>query len=287
MKDFTYNKPMPPYWYKPKESYIELYKEMFEGTHLLIGGETGSGKSTVLNGIMLTTITTKTPTDAMFYLIDTKEVELSQYKELPHTIRFITEAKDVPDLLEFVCQYMEAEYHRMANIGIRKSDNPHMYIIIDEIADLLLSPYSRAIKNGLQRILQKGRAANIHIIACTQSPSRKTLPAELVINFTNRVALHCASAIESRQILNEKGAESIQGYGTILYKAPMKGIKEYDGLPFYSDEEIARRVKFWTDQIPSCTPRQTYQQTYQQSPSSQRQIVTRTNGGFSIRVNVK
>lgn len=239
------------FWKRPKEQYVVNYKKMLEGAHLLIGGETGSGKSTVLNGILLTAITTMTPNDAQFVLVDTKEVELTQYKDLPHTVEFIKEASDVPALLDRVCEYMQSEYHRMAGIGIRKSDMPNLYIVIDEIADLMCSEYARDIKRGLQRILQKGRAANIHIIACTQSPSRKTLPAELVINFTDRVALHCASAIESRQILNESGAENIQGYGTILYKAPMKGVTQIRKLPCYSDAEIERRVRYWVDQKPA------------------------------------
>lgn len=299
--DFSYNKPMPEVWHKPNETYIMEYRQMFDSTHLLIGGETGSGKSTVLNGILLAALTNYSPSEAMFYLVDTKEVELAQYKELPHTISFVTEASDVPALLRHVCDYMDREYHRMAEIKIRKSDNPHLYILIDEIADLMTSDYAREIKRGLQRILQKGRACNIHVIACTQSPSRKTLPAEVVLNFTNRVALHCASAIESRQILNEKGAEDIKDYGTVLYKEPMKGIRKLDGLPCYSDEEVERRVNFWVNQIPNkmvykeysdddsyeyygYTPHEFTEYKPQKSSAQKRQIVTRVNGGWSVRI---
>ena len=275
MSNFEYTKPMPAFWNKPAgETYVRQFKEMFEAPHLLIGGETGSGKSTVLNGLLLAAIATKSPSEAMFYLVDTKEVELTQYKDLPHTISVITEAAEVPSLLAKVCAYMQKEYHRMAEVGIRKSDATHIYIIIDEIADLMISQYAREIKRGLQRILQKGRACNIHIIACTQSPSRKTLPAEVVINFTNRVALHCASAIESRQILNEKGAENIMGYGTILYKAPMQGIQELSGIPCYSDEEIARRVGFWVKQIPY------------EPKKPEKELVAKTQNGYCVNWEV-
>lgn len=236
-------------WNKPDNRFCdERLLGMFDSPHLLIGGETGSGKSTLLNAIMLSAITKYSPKDVKFYLIDTKRVELTQYKNLPHTIGFVKEAKDVPPLLESVSRYMDSEYDRMEAIGIRKSDRPHMYIVIDEIADLMISAYNKLIQAGLQRILQIGRACNVHIIACTQSPSRKTLPAELVINFTNRVALHCASAIESRQILNESGAENIEELGDCLYKAPMKGIRLLSGIPFYSESDIKSCVTFWAEQ---------------------------------------
>lgn len=236
-------------WIRPDYDFCdERLLGMFDSPHLLIGGETGSGKSTLLNAIMLSAITKYTPKQVHFYLVDTKKVELTQYKDLPHTIGFVKEAKYVPDLLQSVSNYMDMEYNRMESIGIRKSDRPHLYIVIDEIADLMLSSYSKDIKAGLQRILQIGRACNVHIIACTQSPSRKTLPAELVINFTNRVALHCASAIESRQILNQKGAEDISEIGACLYKSPMKGTVPLSGIPYYSEREIKRAVSFWAEQ---------------------------------------
>lgn len=238
-------------WKRPSgESYVKNYAEMLEGAHLLIGGETGSGKSTVLNGIMLTAISTMTPDEVQFVLIDPKRVELSQYKTLPHTCKFVPSAKDADETLKDIIEYMDNTYEEMEAQGIRKSNSTRMYIVIDEMASLLLTPYAKTIKESLQDILQRGRAANIHVIACTQSPSRKTIPAELVLNFTHRVALHCASAIESKQILNEAGAENLNEYGEVLYKSPMKGIKTIRKLPCYSDEEIARRVKFWADQKP-------------------------------------
>lgn len=235
-------------WYYPSAVYVEQYKEMLEAPHLLIAGTSGSGKSTVLNGILMTAMALYAPCDAQFILIDPKIVELAQYKKLPHVLDFVTESKDVPDVLERVNDYMNEEYMRMERKGIRQSNGTHLYLFIDELADLMISDEKRTIQRLLQRILAKGRASNIHVIACTQAPNRKVIPAELVLNFTNRVALRCLNSIESRQIINQSGAEKLIGYGKAFYLSPKNGITELNGIPFYSDGEIDEMVSFWVGQ---------------------------------------
>lgn len=229
--------------------YVERYKEMLEAPHLLIAGSTGSGKSTVLNGILMTALALYLPTEAQFIMIDPKRVELSPYKELPHTLNFAPTAESADILLKRVITYMDGVYEEMEEQRIRQAECTHLYIVIDELATILISKCAKSIKESLQDILQRGRAANIHVIACTQSPSRRTLPAELVINFTNRVALHCVSAIESRQILNEKGAEDIPARsGRAIYMNYFGDCTEIKGIPCYSDDEIAEMIDFWVEQ---------------------------------------
>ncbi len=241
--------PAPKVWYYPSSvPYVEQYEEMLEAPHLLIAGTTGSGKSTVLNGIMMTALALYAPSDAKFILIDPKIVELSQYKHLPHVVEFVREARDVPAVLERVNAYMEEEYERMERKGIRQSTSSHVYVVIDELADLMISEERREIQRLLQRILAKGRAANIHCIVCTQAPSRKIIPAELVLNIPNRIALRCLNSIESRQIINQSGAEKLIGYGKAYYLSPKNGISKIEGIPFYTDDEIAERVSFWVRQ---------------------------------------
>lgn len=235
-------------WQKPNERYYEQYKDMFDSTHLLIAGTTGSGKSTLLNGILYTAMTAYAPNEVGFVLVDTKYVELSPYKHLPHTFDFIKHASEVPAMLDDVIFHMELEYEKMEKQGIRKSRSKHLYVIIDELADLMCSQYAKDIKNKLQIVLQKGRAANIHIIACTQAPSRKVIPAELVLNFTNRVALRCLSSIESRQILTVGGAEKIRGFGKGKYLSPKDGITDVN-IPLIPDKQIEERILFWLCQI--------------------------------------
>lgn len=237
----------PKIWVKPEGGYYPQYKDMFDATHLLIAGTTGSGKSTLLNGILYTAVTAYAPNEVGFVLVDTKYVELSPWKHLPHTYEFIKHAQDVPSMLDDVIFHMECEYKRMEEQGIRKSRSKHLYVVIDELADLMCSPYAKEIKAKLQVVLQKGRAANIHIIACTQAPSRKVIPAELVLNFTNRVALRCLSSIESRQILTVGGAEKIKGFGKGKYLSPKDGIVDVS-IPLIEEDKINKRILFWMAQ---------------------------------------
>ena len=159
----------------------------------------------------------------------------------------MTDDEEVADMLEEIYTEMMERYEEMDAKHLRKYDGKDLYIIIDELADLMTGEYSRRIKTGLQRLLQKGRAAKIHIIAATQAPSRKVIPAEIVLNFTDRIALRCLSSIESRQIINVSGAEKIKGYGKAMYLSPSAGIT-WLSIPFVSDETLDEIVSFWEDQ---------------------------------------
>ena len=139
-------------------------------------------------------------------------------------------------------------YEEMTAKRLKKYDGAKLVIVIDELADLLLSDCGKEIKKEIIKLLQKGRAANIMLICATQAPSRKVLSAELLLNMTNRIGLHCANAIESKQIVGVKGAESLPWHGSCLYKAPGQGVKRIDGIPFYSDDELNERIDVWEDQ---------------------------------------
>ena len=115
---------------------------------------------------------------------------------------------------------MERRYEEAERKGDKIYKGEPIYIFIDELADLLISEQAKVIKRQLQTLTALARAANIHLIACTQQPSRRMLPAELTLNFPSRIALHCQTAIESRQVINEKGAEELPMYGQCLYLRP-------------------------------------------------------------------
>lgn len=234
-------------WVLPSATYNKDYAAMLNSTHILIAGTTGSGKSVVLNGIIHTALTLLSPSAAEFILVDPKIVELSNYKNLPHIREYLTDDEEVADMLEEVYTEMMERYEEMDAKHLRKYDGKDLYIIIDELADLMTGEYSKRIRTGLQRLLQKGRAAKIHIIAATQAPSRKVIPAEIVLNFTDRIALRCLSSIESRQIINVSGAEKIKGYGKAMYLSPSAGIT-WLSIPFVSDETLDEIVSFWEDQ---------------------------------------
>ena len=237
----------PKNWVLPSSAPNMDYAGMLKSTHLLIAGTTGSGKSVVLNGIMHTALTLLSPDDAEFILVDPKIVELSPYKNLPHVREYLTEDEEVADMLESVYDEMMERYKDMDDKGIRKYDGKDLYIIIDELADLMTKGYAKRIKTGLQLLLQKARAARIHVIAATQAPNRKIIPAEVILNFTDRIALRCLSSIESRQILTVSGAEKIKGYGKAMYLSPSAGIT-WINIPFYSDEDLEQIIDFWEDQ---------------------------------------
>lgn len=234
----------------PSAPFVEQYREILENaTHLLIGGTTGSGKSVLLNGLLHTALALYAPGDVSFVLIDPKIVELSPYKNLPHTLRYETEPEEVVTLLRQVYGMMMDRYAKMEQTGDKKYKGTKVIIVIDELADLLMSDCGKAVKSELVKILQKGRAANIMCIMATQSPARKVLSAELVLNVPNRIALYCGNAIESKQIIGEKGAEDLPWHGSCLYKHPGKnGLERLDNIPVFCDDELKDRIAWWTRQ---------------------------------------
>lgn len=227
----------------PPLSYWTQCEKIVNGSHVLIAGATGSGKSVLINSCIYSLLT-NTANDIGLILIDPKRVELVQYKDLPHTMAYACENNDIMDVLHCSINLMETRYKEMARQGLRKSDEEHIYIIIDELADLMTT-IKKEIFPVLQRIAQLGRAANIHLICATQCPNRRIIPAELTVNFTDRVALRCATKIESRQIINQPGAELLPLYGEALHCSP--GGVERIIVPLTEDAELIERVNFWTD----------------------------------------
>ena len=135
---------------------------------------------------------------------------------------------------------MERRYFDMERRGLTLFDGPRIWLIIDELADLLT--VSRpAVLPRLQRIAQLGRAAKITLIAATQAPARKILPAELVLNIPQRIALHCDTAIESRQIIGAPGAELLPRCGYCLRKAPGEPVTTY-AVPLTDETELNARI---------------------------------------------
>lgn len=198
--------------------YYTFFKNVSEQTHLLVAGTTGSGKSTFIKGI-LNALLIKPPNELRLVLIDPKKVELEPFRRLPHVIKYADTHADAIEALKYCCWLQEKTYEDMKRRHLQETDQAHIYIIIDELADLILSAGGEALPL-LQKIAQLGRAAGIHLIAATQSPSRKTLPAEIMVNMTAQVALRCRSAIESRQILGISGAEELPKHGKVIYYSP-------------------------------------------------------------------
>lgn len=203
---------------------------MVSTPHTLIAGTTGSGKSVLLNQIILGL----KDRDCLLDFIDLKRVELNQYKNLDGTMGYITEPEDVLKELWFVCKLMDERYQNMVG---KKTDEMHIYIVIDELADLLTV---KGVIDPLIKIGRLGRAAGIHLLCATQDPSRHTLSAQLMQNFTCKIALRCEDIIESRQVINMPGAEQLPKYGYGILK-DADGVEKFQ-IPYISDEEILARV---------------------------------------------
>lgn len=227
--------------------YWNVCDQMVNETHLLIGGTTGSGKSTLLNS-MLYTLTSKS--DIGLILIDGKRgLELGEWATVPHCIGFAKDETDISSTLKMSEQMMMNRFDKMESLGQRKSTDPHIYIVIDEMAEVLVSKENTRI---IERIMRLGRAANFHLIMATQAPNRAKgggLTSYICQNITASVALRCKTNIESRQIIGIAGAEKLPLYGEALYSSPSKGIIKIE-VPMTSDEDIEERINLWKPSTP-------------------------------------
>lgn len=237
-------------WTTPGGEVSTLYRSMLEQPHLMVAGATGSGKSVVINGLIYTALsnfphTIDNPKSAGFILIDPKRVELAQYKNLPHCIRYASEPTDMVQALRKAMEITERRYKAMQKAGERKYTGGHVYVIIDEFADLMTTNKKQVLPL-VQRLAQIGRAANVHIILATQCPLSKVIPTEVKVNFDCRVALRTRSAQDSRNILGVTGCELLPRYGQGYYMTP-EGVELYH-IPMTPPEEITARVKWWEGQ---------------------------------------
>lgn len=231
-------------WITPAGTIPGLCKNILTQPHILIAGATNSGKSVLINSIIYTALY-QAPAKMQLVLIDPKRVELVKYKQLPHTIRYASEPEEMRDSLEFCVDLMEKRYKTMQKLGIVKSRESHVYIIIDEFADLMTTQ-KRETLPLLCRIAQLGRAANIHLIIATQRPTRDIVNGQIKVNIDSRVALRCPTAQDSRNIINVKGAETLPRHGQGYYYTP-EGLRLVR-IPMIDEDELAERVRWWAFQ---------------------------------------
>ena len=226
--------------------------------HLLIAGTTGSGKSVCMNSIIVSLLYRATPEQVRLIMIDPKMVELSIYNGIPHLlIPVVTDAKKAAGALQWAVTEMERRYQLLADYKVRdlKGYNklarrdpdmtpmPQIVIIIDELADLMLVA-AKEVENSIVRIAQKARAAGMHLVIATQRPSTNVITGIMKANIPSRIAFAVASAIDSRIILDEGGAEKLVGKGDMLY-APLGAGKptRVQGC-FITDEEAEEVAEF-------------------------------------------
>lgn len=186
---------------------------MLESPHLLIAGMTGSGKSVLLN--QLISLTT-----GQLYLIDLKKVELIDWYD--ESTWYADNARDSVHLLEYILELIERRYKTMQKRGQKLSTQEDVWVCIDELADLMVT-CRKQVEPLLIRIGQIGRAARVHLIMCTQQPSAKIIPTSIKLN-CERVALHCMTAQQSRQIIEQSGAELLPRVGWCIWQGARREI---------------------------------------------------------------
>ena len=232
--------------------------------HLLIAGTTGSGKSVMINTIVMSLLMRTFPEDVRLIMVDPKRVELAGYNGLPHLyVPVVTEPKQASSALQWAVSEMERRLKVFERIGVRKIstfnekqaageferyDNPpakmpYLVIIIDELSDLMMVA-GKDVEASIVRIAQLGRAAGIHLIVATQRPSSNVVTGLIKANITNRIAFNVATGIDSRVIIDQTGAEKLTGYGDMLFsKVDWGKPKRIQGC-FVSDDEINQVVDF-------------------------------------------
>ena len=221
-----------------------LYNDMLNQTHILIAGATGSGKSVIINGIIATALK-KSHYEVEFILIDPKRVELAEYKNLPHTIAYACEPGDMVKALEDAINCTDSRYNAMARAGVKKWERGKIYVIIDELADLMTTDKKRVMPL-IQRLCQIGRAAGVSVIAATQCPLATVIPTPIKVNFDTRIGLHTVTAQHSRNIIEFTGCETLPRYGKAYYITP-EGMNVID-VPMIDDAERHAIVEHWLEE---------------------------------------
>ncbi len=248
-----------------------LIADLTEMPHMLIAGTTGSGKSVCMNSIIMSFMFAKRPDELRMVLVDPKMVELSMFKDIPHLMcPVVTEMSKAAAILEWATTKMDERYEILAEAAVRDigsynqlsweeikerfqatSDEdaatiprklPYIVIVIDELADLMLT--NKEVEGHIVRLAQKARAVGIHLILATQRPQANVVTGLIKGNMPCRVSFKVASGLDSRIVLDQKGAELLLGQGDMLYLSPRSSKLTRAQGTLVDDLEIRRVVNF-------------------------------------------
>lgn len=225
--------------------------DLARAPHALIAGATGSGKSVCISNLILSLIYRFRPDELELVLIDPKIVEFAIYRDLPHLIHpVVTDPKQAVQALKWLVREMERRYSVLAEKSVRNlagynakavaegfAKLPYIVLVIDELADLMMTA-AQDVETPIARLAQMSRAVGIHTVLATQRPSVNVITGIIKANYPTRIAFQVASQIDSRTVLDGKGAEALQGRGDMLFSPPGLGRLQRLQAPFVDDAEI-------------------------------------------------
>ena len=243
--------------------------------HILIAGQTGSGKSVFINTLIMSLLYRFPPDELKLILVDPKYVEFDVWRPLPHLVTpVVNDPTKVPDVLRWAWNELEYRYRVMARVHAKnlrdfndrpkesepiRDENgnpipqklPRQIIIVSDLADMMRSNMWKDVETLICRIAQRGRAAGIHLVISTQTPSRDVFTSIIKANMPTRLAFRVCRDRDSQLILDSPGAEKLLGRGDMLFKGPAGDTERVQG-PMMSDSEIRKIVDFVSSQAEQC-----------------------------------
>jgi DNA segregation ATPase FtsK/SpoIIIE, S-DNA-T family len=236
--------------------------------HLLIAGQTGSGKSVAVNAMIISVLFKASPEEVKFIMVDPKRLELGLYEDIPHLLTpVVTEPKRASNALKWATNEMENRYKLLATVGVRNIEQynvllkkpknldlfsaeenserkplPFIIIVIDELADLMMVA-SKDVEDSIMRLAQMARAVGIHLIVATQRPSVDVITGVIKANFPSRISFRVAQKVDSRTILDQMGAQQLLGKGDMLFIPPGSSKMTRVHGPYVTEEETAEIVR--------------------------------------------
>ncbi len=227
--------------------------DLTKSPHLLIAGATGSGKSVCQHSVIMSCAYHHMPDQLRMVLIDPKKVEFHMYQHLPHLLtNIVKDSEDADRILHWLVEKMEKRNKILSRNGVRniqaynnikKKRMTYIVVVVDELADLMMSTEKKSIEESLVKLAQMARAVGIHLVLSTQRPSVDVITGVLKANIPTRIAFQVSSAVDSRVVIDTKGAEDLLGHGDMLLSDITDiNLSRIQGC-YLSDKEIANAMK--------------------------------------------
>lgn len=222
--------------------------------HLLIGGQTGSGKSLFIESLLITLLLKNSPSDLQLILIDPKQVQFTPYNDIPHLIAPVLKwPEETLKAMKWVLREIQWRHTFLSQYHMRNSTSynekyseellPNIVVMCEEIADLMMTD-GKWYEDAFLEIIEKGRAVGVHLIIATSRPSADVFTDKMINSIPTKIAFTTASTVDSKHILGRIGAEKLLGMGDMLFKESGSSMLKRLQAPYLSDEDVSRVTDF-------------------------------------------